>query len=94
MKIFGLIVVLILLVIGVTFALLNAAPVSFHYYFGAKELPLSILLVLSFTLGLLLAFVIMSVSILRLKAQKRGLNKRLKTVEQEINNLRALPIKD
>ncbi len=81
------------MVIGVTFALLNAAPVSFHYYLGAKEIPLSILLVLSFVLGLLIAFIVMSISILRLKAQKRGLNKRLKLADKEIDNLRSLPVK-
>lgn len=94
MKIFGFIIILILLVLGVTFALLNATPVSFHYYIGVKEIPLSILLVLSFVLGLVIAFIVMSISILRLKAQKRSLNKRLKLIQKEIDNLRSLPVKE
>ena len=94
MKIFSYIVIFILLVVGVTFALLNATPVNFHYYIGVKEIPLSILLVLSLVLGMLITFVVMSFSVLRLKAQKRGLNKRLKMTEKEIDNLRALPTKD
>lgn len=94
MRILGYVIIIILLVLGITFALLNATQVPFHYYLGVKTLPLSLLIALSFLLGLLLAFLVMSISVIRLKSQKRGLKKRLRTVEQELNNLRALPMKD
>lgn len=94
MKIIGYFIILILLILGVTFALLNASPVTFHYYFGVKQLPLSLLLVMSFGVGLILTFFAMSISVLKLKAERRSLRKKLKVAEKEINNLRVMPIKD
>ncbi len=94
MKIIGYLLILILLIFGITFALLNAVPVTFHYYLGEKQLPLSLLLVMSFGVGLVLTFFVMSISILKLKAERRGLKKKIKVAEQELNNLRSLPVKD
>ncbi len=94
MKIFSYIVVLFLIVLGISFAILNAGQVSIHYYIGVSHLPLSLLLVFSFGIGLIIGLLLTGVVILRLKAQKRSLKKRLKVVEKEIENLRTIPIKD
>jgi len=94
MRIFSFIVALFIIIVGATFAVLNAKPVVFHYYVGYKTLPLSLLLVISFCIGILLCFFAMSYVVVRLKAHKRYLEKKLRLAEQEINNLRTIPIRN
>ena len=93
MKIFSYLIVLLLLILGVTFALLNASPVTIHYYLGVSQLPLSLLLIISFALGIIIALLMVSMVLIRLKAKNLGLKRRLRIAEQEIENLRTMPIK-
>ncbi|MBN1683899.1 MAG: LapA family protein [Gammaproteobacteria bacterium] len=94
MKIFSYMIILLLLILGVTFALLNATSVTIHYYLGVSQLPLSLLLLISFAAGVIVALLAMGIILLRLKAQNLGLKRRLRTAEKEIENLRTLPIKE
>jgi lipopolysaccharide assembly protein A len=91
-KIITYIIILGVIIFGISFAILNAEPVTLHYYLGAQQFPLSLIMILSFSLGLILGLVMMSVILLHLKADKYRLNKKIKLMEQEIQNLRALPI--
>lgn len=90
---FTIFIVLIIL-LGVTFACLNAEPVSLNFYFGTRSLPLSMLLVLTLGLGLILGVLLFSLSYLRLKAKNIRLKSKIKLVEKEVENLRAIPLKD
>jgi putative membrane protein len=94
MRIFTYFIVLLLILIGITFAALNASPVLINYYVGSSKVPLSLLLVLSLILGILLGMLISVVPYLRLHNKNRRLRQRLKIVEEEVINLRALPLKD
>ena len=94
MKILGYIILFLIVVLGVSFAILNAEPVTVHYYVGNRTLPLSLLLVLCFGVGLVLGFIVMGFKVLRLKAKNRGLRRRLRVAEQEIDNLRVIPVKE
>lgn len=86
---------LILLVLfSLTFAGLNAVPVSINYYLGKTQLPLSLLAILSFVLGGVLGLLMAFAIYVKLKYANRGLRHRLKLVEKELLNLRALPLKD
>lgn len=49
---------LIVLVVGIGFALLNTEIVSLHYYLGAVKTPLSLSLVLAFVLGGLIGLIV------------------------------------
>ena len=49
MKIFSYIFIVLLVILGITFALLNANQVNIDYYIGTIKSPLSLLLILSFT---------------------------------------------
>ena len=94
MRVFGYVFLLILIILGITFAILNADPVAIHYYIGSKQFPLSLLLVISFGVGLFVSFLYMGLVVLRLKSERRHLRKRLSVAEKEIDNLRAIPIRD
>jgi putative membrane protein len=94
MRIILYIILFIIILLGITFAYLNADAVAFNYYFGEKSIPLSLLLVCSLGIGLLLGFLVMGISWIKLKTINLRLNKRLKCATQEVENLRSIPIKD
>jgi lipopolysaccharide assembly protein A len=85
---------LVIIFIGVTFAILNSAPVPINYYFANKQISLSLLLTLSLGLGILLGFLFNFIYWLRMKTENMHLKSRLKITEKEIENLRSLPLKD
>ena len=47
---YGILMILIML-LGASFAVLNAEPVSIDYYFGQDALPLSLLMVMTLGIG-------------------------------------------
>lgn len=85
---------ILLVLIGISFACLNAEPVIVNYYIGQSKLPLSILLVMTFGAGLLIGFIMLSFRVVKLKAKLRRLKGRIKLSEKEVENLRAIPLKD
>lgn len=85
---------IVLFILGLIFAGLNADLVSVNYYWGIKRLPLSLLAILSFILGGLLGLLTALITYVKLKYANRRLRHRLILVEKELSNLRALPFKD
>lgn len=85
---------IILFILGLIFAGLNADLVSVNYYWGTERLPLSLLAILSFILGGLLGLLTALITYIKLKYANRRLRHRLILVEKELSNLRALPFKD
>lgn len=94
MRIFTYIVLLLVILLGITFAALNAEQVQIHYYIGTSKIPLSLLLVIVFICGGLLAMLASLIMVIRLKSANRNIRQRLKVLEAEVSNLRALPLKD
>jgi lipopolysaccharide assembly protein A len=94
MRILSYLFLTLLVLFGLTFAGLNAEPVSINYYLGMAQLPLSLLAILSFILGGLLGLLMAFTIYIKLKYSNRRLRHRLKLVEEELVNLRALPLKD
>ncbi len=94
MRIVTYILVLLIILLGVTFAGLNAEFVSLNYYIGDAELPLSLLLVLAFIIGCILTLMASLIFYIKLKSKNRRLYQRLKVVEAELANLRTIPLKD
>lgn len=93
MRVISYIFLLILMVFGLTFAALNSTSVIFNYYLGSKQIPLSLLLVFAFGLGILIGFVFTLLPVIKLKGENIRLKSRIKIAEQEIENLRSIPIK-
>jgi putative membrane protein len=85
---------LVLLVIGILFAVLNAEPVTLHYYFNDKQIPLSLVLVSSIIIGALLGVIASAGIIIKLKRDNSRLKKSSELSEKELSNLRTMPIKD
>ena len=84
---------LILAVCGSILTQLNAEPVTFNYYFGSIDLPLTLLLSLVLSCGALLGLLFTLGMTLSARSGKRRLHRTLQLREQEIRNLREIPIK-
>lgn len=94
MRVISYLFILILILFGVSFASLNAAPVVFNYYFGVGKVPLSLLLAYSLIVGIFIGMLLGLSWYYRQKNTNRRLTQRLKLAEQEVSNLRAIPLKD
>lgn len=94
MRIFSYLVILIIVLFGVSFSVLNAQPVALNYYLGVKELSLSLLLVSSLGLGGFVGIIVALGPLLRLKKENFLLKRRIKQTQQEVENLRSIPIRD
>ena len=94
MKIFTTFFYLILIVVGVSFAALNSSFVEVNFYFSKINLPISVLIILSLGFGLFLGFIIYTFRYLRLKSDYRRMQSQLRITEQEIKNLRTIPVTD
>ncbi len=79
----------------ITFEIKNPDSILVQYYFGIEyTLPMFILIVIPFLLGLLLGVLFMSLSLFKHKRTLGKTKKDLVKAEQEVQNLRAAPIKD
>ncbi len=85
---------LVFILIGVSFSVLNAASVVINFYFATISIPVSVLIILMLGVGLLIGFFIASFRYWRLKSECRRLKNQLKLTEQEIKNLRTIPVTD
>ena len=94
MRIVSFILAIITVVVGVTFTLLNADTVMVNLYIGEYELPLSMLIVITLGLGILIGFIFFSAVFIKQKAEIYRLRNRMRLVETEVENLRAIPLKD
>lgn len=94
MRVITYLIVLLIILFGMTFATLNSDSVTVNYYIGEHTLPLSLLLVITFSLGCLFAMTIGFYLLLKTKLEIHRLSQRLHLAEKEIENLRAIPIQD
>ncbi len=91
---YGLLVIVVLLV-GVTFSYKNAQPVELHYYFGIHwTTPLAFMFLTAVTIGIVIGLLASLGMVARMQRQITGMRREARQLEQEVHNLRALPIRD
>jgi len=86
--------ILLILLLVLLFTTLNAEPVSLNYYLGQIEQPLALILVVTFVAGALIGLLSSVLVILSSRHEVSKLRKQIKHTEQELMNLRSIPIKD
>lgn len=94
MRMFTIIIYLVLILIGVSFAVLNAASVVLNFYVTTLSMPISVFIILTLGIGMLIGFLLGSIKYWRLKVENKRLKSQLKLTEQEIKNLRTIPVTD
>lgn len=82
-RLFGFVMLVILVIIGLSFAVLNAEPVAFNYYFDARQIPLSLIVVGALATGAVFGILASLGVIFRLKAQASGLRRKIRMLEKE-----------
>jgi len=93
-RLFGFLSLVVLIVFGLSFAVLNAEPVSLNYYFGYRDIPLSMVVVLSMAAGAVIGILVSMGTILRLKQRLGGLHRKLQVAEKRADQLHILPVKE
>ena len=92
---FYIFIALIAVFVGLTFALKNNQIVDLIYYFGLHwTAPLSMMLLVSFALGAVCGYLANLTTLRRVRRTLAKARKDIRQVEQEVVNLRSLPIKD
>lgn len=93
-RILTLLAVIIVIFVGLAFAVLNSAAVEFKYYLGSFTLPLALLLAFTLLIGVTLGGLATVGIALRQRRENSRLRKRMTLIEAEVKNLREMPIKD
>ncbi|WP_107852511.1 LapA family protein [Oceanimonas marisflavi] len=92
--IFGLIILAILFAVGLTLGSQNDQLVHVNYLLAQGDYRLSSLLAVVFVAGFLIGWLVFGLVMLRLKMSNKGLNKKVERQQRELEELRALPVKD
>ena len=86
---------IIVLLVGIAFAIQNRQVIELNYYFGLKwSGPLSLALLTSLAIGVVAGYLASLRMVVRMQRQLVQSRKEIRQIEQEVINLRALPIKD
>ena len=94
-RVFYVVVAVVILFFGVTFAYQNRQTVDVSYYFGPSwNGPLALALLAAVAIGVVIGFLATLRTVLRQQRQLAAARNEMRQVEQEVQNLRALPIKD
>lgn len=92
---FYVLLAIVVLFVGIGFALHNKQLVEINYYFGLRwNGPLSLALLTALALGVIAGWLASLRMVVRMQRQLVQTRKEVRQVEQEVINLRALPIKD
>ncbi len=94
MRFLKLLFFLLLMMLGVVFAVMNAGSIHLNYYFGVRDLPLPLVLLAALGVGALLGVLAAMGGVLRLKKENMDLRRNARLASEEVNNLRAIPIKE
>lgn len=93
-RVIGFLFLLVIVLFGLSFALLNAQPVELDYYFGAVTLPLSLVLVIAVIIGAVLGVLAALGVILRQRREVGRLRRAAGHRGKDSNGTRKLPLKD
>lgn len=89
-----LIIYIVLIVLGVSFAALNAASVQVNLYVKTVSMPISVLMTIMLGIGILIGSLLFINRYWRLKIECFKMKNQLKLTEKEIKNLRSIPLQD
>jgi len=89
-RIFAYIFWILIILLGVSFALMNSRSVEVHYLAGKIEIYLPLLMLIELVIGALLGVIAMLPKIFKLKAVIRKSRQQTKQLEDELHALRPV----
>ena len=94
-RIFGFLILVLIMLFALVFSALNTSPVIIDYYFDKLELPsLSIALAIAVLIGVLMGIIASLGMVLRTRSELLKLRREVRNTEKEVMNLRNMPLKD
>ena len=93
-RLFGLLVAIVVVAIGLSFAMLNPTPVALDFYLGTLNLPVSLWLVIAFATGVLIGLAAALGMLMRQRWQLARLRREVAASREELTELRKLPIRN
>lgn len=90
-RLVDLIAIIIIVILGLSFAMLNTVVVQLNYYFGTSSVPLSLLLVTMLLVGAVLGALSTFGILLRQRAEIARLRRRTKVGQKAITEQNKLP---
>ncbi|GAB4351742.1 MAG: hypothetical protein Kow006_15940 [Gammaproteobacteria bacterium] len=94
MRIVQALFLLLVFVFALAFTVINADKVQLNYYLGSLDLPLSVIVIGAFALGMFTGLLALMGRLIRLKSEVSRLQRSERIAQQELTNLRSLPVKD
>lgn len=92
MRIITILIYLIFIILGVSFAALNAANTQVNFYFKTIDMPVAVLVAIAVGIGILVGCFLFVFKYWRIKLELYRVNHKLKLTETEIKNLRSIPL--
>mgnify|MGYP000663214730 FL=1 len=87
-------IILLVLLLVLFFTILNNEPVTINYYLGEIDAPLALVIILSLASGAVMGLIFSLFAIMSARHEVSKLRREIKHTEQELMNLRTMPIKD
>ncbi len=75
MRLLSLLILTFAVLLGISFAILNADLVTVHYYIGVQQVPLSILILSVLVLGIVIGLIVSFPTLVRLRMELRRVNR-------------------
>jgi len=94
MRIVSVIFYVIIIVLGISFAALNASSVQLNLYIKQISMPVSILVIVMLAIGFFIGFFSTICRQWRQKREIKELKSKLLIAEKEVKNLRSIPLND
>jgi putative membrane protein len=88
------ILLLIVFLGGALFTSVNTDAVVVDFYLDSQEMPLALALLAALTVGVLVGAVVGLTQSIKYRNQLRLANRQVKRLDKELENLRALPVRD
>ncbi len=87
-RLFAILFFFIVLIVGISFSSLNSHVVDVNYYLGTMSLPLSLVVISAFALGVICAFIVGLTTFWGLRWKVGRLQRDVNHREQEIRSLK------
>lgn len=93
-RVLSIVVILLLMGVALAFTALNLGSIELQFYFFTLTLPIAVATFLFILIGAVLGVLASSTVWMRKANELRRLRRKLADMENELANLRRLPIKD
>jgi len=87
-------VAVVLIALGLSFAMLNSQAVALNFYLGRTALPLSLWMVVALATGAVLGVLSTFGVIVRQRRELARLRRRVNDAQKELSELRKMPIRN